>query len=158
MKYEGYTTQQRVDDLLDKISKSGIKSLYILEKKFLDAHSNGFDKVEFIHNELIRIENETLFEDVLFKFELTDTILYGDETHYVGFLTCPDIKFGNGKRIDGRLEGSIIVLSTGVLSPDFSKTILVKGKEVVYDIFEFCDGIEYELDSFIDYVVQELEK
>ena len=26
-----------------------------------------------------------------------------------------------------------------------------------YDVFEFCNGLEYELDSFIDYVVSELD-
>jgi hypothetical protein len=35
MRYEGYTSTERVDDILDKISKYGIKSLTQLEKEFL---------------------------------------------------------------------------------------------------------------------------
>jgi hypothetical protein len=27
-----------------------------------------------------------------------------------------------------------------------------------YDVFEFCNGLEYELDSFVDYVVSELDE
>jgi len=37
MRYEGYTSMERVDDILDKISKYGIKSLTQLEKEFLDS-------------------------------------------------------------------------------------------------------------------------
>lgn len=34
MRYENYTASERVDDVLDKISKYGIKSLTKLEKDF----------------------------------------------------------------------------------------------------------------------------
>ena len=37
MRYEGYTSMERVDDILDKISKYGIESLSINEKNFLDG-------------------------------------------------------------------------------------------------------------------------
>jgi hypothetical protein len=37
MRYEGYTSKERVDDILDKISKYGMKSITKLEKDFLDS-------------------------------------------------------------------------------------------------------------------------
>jgi hypothetical protein len=38
MRYENYTSTERMDDILDKISKYGIDSLSDLEKEFLDSH------------------------------------------------------------------------------------------------------------------------
>ena len=153
MRYEGYTTSQRVDDILDKISKYGIKSLSSLEKEFLDAHKLG--KEEDIHKILTREESENVFEDDngLFKFELESITKNGDERHYNGIFTCPDLKI-NGKTIKGRLSGTIIhITDTGVVIPDF----FYETNSGNYDIFDFCEGIEYELDSFVDYVASELE-
>ena len=69
MRYEGYTAQQRADDLLDKISKHGIKSISTLEKDFLDAHKIG--KEDEIHNILTKKESECTFDDDfgMFRFE-----------------------------------------------------------------------------------------
>ena len=61
MRYEGYTAQQRVDDVLDKISKYGISSLREDEKEFLNAHRSGNE--EEIHQKMVLDENETIFED-----------------------------------------------------------------------------------------------
>lgn len=152
MKYEGYTSQQRADDILDKISKYGIDSLSISEKAFLDAHASGEE--EKIHNQIFKEETETIFEDDFgyFKFEHLETEDYGDEKHYIGILYVPDLKIGR-KKIDGRLEGRIILYSDGSTSPDF---FYYESEEVYYDIFEFCEGIEFELDAFIDYVAFKL--
>jgi hypothetical protein len=153
MRYEGYTTSQRVDDILDKISKYGIKSLSTLEKEFLDAHKLGNE--EEIHKILNREESENVFEDdgSLFKFELESITKNGDERHYNGIFTCPDLKI-NGKTIKGRLSGTIIhIIDTGVVIPDF----FYESNNGTYDIFDFCEGSEYELDSFVDYVASELE-
>jgi hypothetical protein len=79
---------------------------------------------------------------------------YGDEIHYLGTITCPDL-VENGKTINGRIGGKIIYYpETTMTSPEFG--IQINGKD--FDIFDFCEGYEYELDNFIDYVVQELEK
>lgn len=156
MRYEGYTVQQRVDDILDKISKYGMSSLREDEKEFLNAHKAGNE--EEIHNKMIADESEKVFEDDngYFKFEHSETEDYGDETHYIGILYVPDLVWPNGKKIEGRLEGRIIVYSSGQVSPDFY-SVSKKQNEDNYDVFEFCNGLEYELDSFIDYVVGELE-
>lgn len=158
MRYEGYTSKERVDDILDKISKYGIKSLTQLEKEFLDSHKSG--KEEEYHDKLAKSETETTFEDDngLFKFEFDSLEDYGDETHYLGTLYVPDLEWPNGKKIEGRLEGRLIVFLNGQISPDFySIQKDIKSGEH-YDVFEFCNGLEYELDSFLDYVVSELEQ
>ena len=155
MRYEGYTSNERLDDILDKISKYGIKSLTELEKEFLDSHSSGKEKES--HEKIGKEESDSIFEDKYFKFEHQETEDYGDEVHYIGTLYVPDLELPNGDRLEGRLDGRIVVFSNGQTSPDFYKTIKVKNGDVSYDLFEFCNGLEYEIDSFIDYVVGELE-
>jgi len=151
MLYENYTTQQRVDDILDKISKYGMKSLTKLEKDFLDAHKTG--NQEEIHNQITKEQSETVFkdDDGYFTFTLDSIEDYGDETHYIGTMECPDYTSGDGETIPGILEGKIIVTSEGLTAPEFYY------ENTGLEIFDFCEGLEYELDSFIDYVVAELE-
>jgi hypothetical protein len=156
MKYESYTARERLDDILDKISKYGIKSLTQLENEFLDSHKMGNE--EESHNKLTKEESDTIFEDDegLFKFEYIETEDYGDELHYIGILYVPDLELTSGKKIKGRLEGRIVVCENGTTSPDFYSILKDPQTHDNYDVFEFCDGLEYELDSFIDYVVSEL--
>lgn len=158
MRYEGYTAKERADDILDKISKYGIKSLTPLEKDFLDSHKSGDQ--ETYHDKLSKSETEYTFEDDggYFKFEFDSCEDYGDETHYLGTLYVPDLECENGKKIEGRLEGRIIVHQNGQTSPDFYSIQKDSNTGDNYDVFEFCNGLEYELDSFIDYVVSELEQ
>ena len=158
MRYEGYTAQQRVDDVLDKISKYGIDSLTQLEKEFLDSHKLG--KEEEAHDKITKEESESVFEDDFghFKFEHEETEDYGDEVHYIGTLYVPDLVWSNGKTIKGVLYGRIVVYENGTNSPDFYSVEKDPLSKDNYDVFEFCNGLEYELDSFIDYVVKELEE
>lgn len=154
MRYEGYSIQERIDDILDKISKYGVSSLTSLEKEFLDSYSSGKEKET--HNKIALEENDSVFEDDngYFKFEHHETEDFGDEVHYIGTLYVPDMDTPNGK-LEGRLEGRIIVYSNGQTSPEFY-SVSKKTNEDSYDVFEFCEGLEYELDSFLDYVVGEL--
>jgi hypothetical protein len=69
----------------------------------------------------------------------------------------PDLVFPSGKKIEGRLEGRIVVYDNGSISPDFYSVVKDPKSHDYYDVFEFCNGLEYELDSFIDYVVGELD-
>jgi len=158
MRYEGYTSKERVDDILDKISKYGIKSLSPLEKEFLDSHKTGNE--EELHDRLAKEESETVFEDDMgyFKFELQEIEDYGDELHYIGTLYVPDLDLNNGKKIEGRLSGIIVYFDNGQTSPDFYSIEKDPVSSDHYDVFEFCNGLEYELDSFIDYVVSELQE
>jgi hypothetical protein len=149
--YEGYSSSERLDDILDKISKYGISSLTYDEKSFLDAHSQG--KERDVHVELEKVEKGKVFNDDFgyFKFEYNDTIDFGDEVHHTGVLYVPDLEFNNGKRLDGMLSGKIIVYNNGTTSLEFESS---DG----YDIFEFCNGLEYELDNFIDIVIDNLKE
>lgn len=156
MRYEGYSSKERVDDILDKISKYGMESLSQLEKDFLDSHRIG--KEEEFHNKLAKQESENVFEDDMgyFKFEHQETEDYGDEIHYIGILYVPDLNISN-KKIEGRLEGRIVVFNNGQVSPDFYSISKDSSNGEYYDVFEFCNGLEYELDSFLDYVISELK-
>jgi len=157
MRYENYSATERMDDILDKISKYGVDSLTPLEKEFLDSHKTG--NQEELHTKLAKEESEKVFEDDFgyFKFEHAETEDYGDEKHYIGNLYVPDLEFPDGTRIEGRLSGRIIKYQSGQISPDFNSIQLDKESGDHYDIFEFCNGLEYELDSFLEYVVAELE-
>lgn len=158
MRYEGYTSKERVDDILDKISKYGIKSLTPMEKEFLDSHKLG--KQEELHDKLAKSETETTFVDDngYFRFEFDSCEDYGNEVHYIGTLYVPDLEFENGKKIEGRLEGRIVVFENGSISPDFYSIQKDIKSGDNYDVFEFCNGLEYELDSFLDYVIAELDQ
>jgi hypothetical protein len=157
MRYEGYTAKERVDDILDKISKYGISSITQGERDFLDSHKIGQEEV--YHDKLSKSESENTFEDDngYFKFEFDSCEDYGDAVHYLGTLYVPDLEWLNGKKIEGRLEGRIIVYESGAISPDFYSIEKDPKTRDHYDVFEFCNGLEYELDSFIDYVVTKLE-
>jgi hypothetical protein len=157
MRYDGYTAKERADEILDKISKYGIISLTILERKFLDSHKLG--KEEELHNMLSMSESENVFVDDngLFKFEFDSCEEYDDRVHYLGILYVPDL-LDNGKLIEGRLEGKIVVFSDGEIYPDFYSIQKDPVTHDNYDISLFCSDTEFELDSFLDYVVSELEQ
>lgn len=158
MKYEGYTSRERANDILDKISKYGMKSLTSLEKEFLNSFKTGEE--EKTHDKITKEETDSIFEDDsgYFKFEHLETEDYGDEIHYIGTLYVPDLVFPSGKRLEGRLEGRIVVHEGGSVSPDFYSIAKDPKSHDNYDVLEFCNGLEYELDSFIDYVVSELNE
>lgn len=157
MEYKDYTPNERVNDILDKISKYGMDSLTQLERDFLDSYKLGNEQ-EY-HDKMTKIETENIFEDDngYFKFEFDSCEDYGDEVHYLGTLYVPDLVCTNGKKIEGRLEGRIIVFEGGDVSPDFYSIEKDSKSGDHYDVFEFCNGLEYELDSFIDYIVTKLE-
>ena len=150
---EELSGQEKTDELLDKISKYGIISLTIHEKEFLDAVSLGDE--EIVRTKMRILSTDTIFEDDYFKFELEDIKYEEDGIEYIGTLYVPDLEKSH-KTIEGNLKGKIILYNTGVYSLEFLKVVSEKSKEVEYDVFEFCSGLEYELDSFIDYVVEEL--
>lgn len=159
MRYEGFSAQERQDEILDKILKYGIASLTSDEKEFMDSWSEG--KEEEVHKKLNYHENEIVFEDDsgLFKFEFQELEEYEDEKHIIGVIYVPDLVWDNGEKVEGRLEGKIVDFGGGRTSPDFFATIKnpKTGEEIQLDVFDFCNGVEYELDSFIDYVVSEIE-
>jgi len=157
MRYEGFSSQERLDEILDKISKYGIGSISNYEKDFLDSHKS--ETQEEIHKKLQYKENEIIFEDDYnrFRFELNDIEDHGGELHISGTLYVPDISFENAQSIEGRIEGEIIVYPNNETSPNFYKNIKDRNREIVFDVFDFIEGLEYEFDSFIDYIVDEVK-
>jgi hypothetical protein len=146
-------SNERVNDILDKISKYGIASITSLEKEFLDAHAYGLEGE--VYKKIVEKETESFFEDDYgyFQFEYLRTEEHGEEKHHIGVLYVPDLEFPNGFRIEGRLEGKIVYFIDGAVMIDFN----YNEGSFNYDVFEFCSGLEYELDNFIDYIVEELE-
>lgn len=141
--------EDRLNFILDKISNNGIKKLTKEEKFFLESYSLG--KEEEIHKKLSDEESSKTFlsDDGNFIFKL-DNVEYVDDVQYInGTLIVPDLILKNKKRVKGELKGSIIVFSESHIAVDFHR-----GK---YDIFEFVDGLEYELDCFVDDLVYKIE-
>ncbi len=151
IRFESYSEQDRLNDILAKILKYGEGSLTDLEKRFLQSWSTNTEKQ--VHDEIGKIETEQIFEDDngYFKFEFKEWEDYGDEQHFIGTFYVPDLELENGKKVVGILEGKIVKFENGTVSPDFFN-------KDGYDIFEFCNGLEYELDGFIDYIIQEIEE
>ena len=141
--------EDRLNLILDKISQNGIKKLNKEETIFLESYSLG--KEEDVHKKLSDEESNRTFlsDDGNFIFKL-DNVEYIDDVQYInGTLIVPDLILKNKKRVKGELKGSIIVFSDSHIAVDFHR-----GR---YDIFEFVDGLEYELDCFVDDLVYKIE-
>lgn len=149
MKYLKYF-ESYLDDLLDKINNSGIDSLTSLEKEWLKAHSlDQQEETEKIEREMGK--RTFTSSNNYFRFEFIEMEDYGDEQVIRGTMYVPSIELDEDKQIEGILEGKIEV-HNGVGVPNFEKEAF----GATYDILEFCEGLEYELDDFIQYIVGEL--
>jgi hypothetical protein len=145
--YESYHDKY-LNEILDKIHTSGMSSLSKGEKDYLDAYSKD-DEEKMTHLEFEKGQRKFQSSDGYFEFQYNYVEDFGDETRYYGILIVPDLEWPNGKRIKGELEGYISVLSNHQIVPNFERD--------EYDVLEFCNGLEYELDSFLEYVVSTLE-
>jgi hypothetical protein len=142
-----YSPEDRLNDILDKILEYGIDSISINETNFLDSYPDG--EYEKLHTDMLY--SDIIYEDEegLFKFELETIKTHIDEIHYVGKIYVPDMTIG-GELYKGILTGRIINYKKNNINvPHF-----YKGD---YDIFDYCDGIEIELDDFIDSVVDDIK-
>lgn len=142
-----------LDEILDKITKSGINSLTDNEKKYLNA--NSFDNKE----EMAKIEREVgkrkfTSSNNLFSFELDRVEDFGDEVLYYGTIYLPDITYEKNERtISGEIEG-VIEYRDGVILPNFQK----KEYGVTWDSEEFIEGLEHEFFQFLQEIIDELEE
>ena len=141
--FENFSSQERQNYILDKISEQGIESLTDDERRFLDSYRDG--NQDDINDELNNNDNKT-FSNNYFTF-ISDSIRDdGDSVRFYGKIIVPDPFEENGN-ID--LDGYILYYrSTEVISPEFFNT--------QYDIFELVTDLVYELDDFLVYVVGEL--
>lgn len=149
IKFESYH-DEHLNQILDKINQSGIDSLSQNERDYLDAYSND-DEDKMTKIEYEEGKRDFVSNDGYFKFTFDRCEDYGsDGCYYFGTLYCPSIEWSDSnKKIEGVLEGSIILFPNGQILPDFEKD--------GYDVLEFCNGIEYELDSFLQYVIDTIE-
>lgn len=147
---------EKINEILDKISRYGIESITSNERSFLDSLSTNDE--ETINSKLLGLMSDYIIEDEYFKFELEDIVYSDDCIKYIGTLYVPDLISEDGNIIiEGNLNGKIILENNGDYLLDFFKVVKINEIDVEYDVFEFCDGLEYEFDSFVDYLLQELE-
>lgn len=147
---------EKINEILDKISRYGIESITSNERGFLDSFAT--EDEEIINTKLLGLMSDYIIEDGYFKFELEDIVYADDGIEYIGTLYVPDLISEDGDIIiEGNLKGKIILENNGDYLLDFFKVVKINGIDVEYDVFEFCDGLEYEFDSFVDYLLQELE-
>ena len=147
---------EKINEILDKISRYGIESITSNERSFLDSLSTNDE--ETINSKLLGLMSDYIIEDEYFKFELEDIVYSDDCIEYIGTLYVPDLISEDGNIIiEGNLNGKIILENNGDYLLDFFKVVKINEIDVEYDVFEFCDGLEYEFDSFVDYLLQELE-
>jgi hypothetical protein len=150
------TAEDRRDYILDKISLYGINSISFTEKQFLDSWKYG-QELKF-HKKLRYREFEITIDDDIFRFEFDKIEDFDDSMVIFGAIYVPHIDLLDYV-IDGRIEGKIIYYNDGQVALDFSKSIRdpKTGVRSEWNIFDFCFGLEYELESFIDYVIEEIE-
>lgn len=144
--------KEEINIILDKISEKGIKSLTENEKKFLDAYSTN-EPIEKLKKIKFR-GKEIVFKDDfgLFKFKYTGTMEYEDEIHYTGYMYIPDFnniaKTKNDSKIE--LEGKIITpKNDDIIIAEFEKEV----DDEIYNVYEFIEGMEFELDDFIEQIL-----
>jgi len=107
--------------------------------------------VSFSNGEEIVIEDEDF--GLIFKFEKLQK--QGEETYYWGTLYCPDYTYGGEEdeqeTIPGEIYGRFVVFDEGPIILDFERP----NDLTAYD---FCEGMEHELDNFVEYAVDEINK
>lgn len=139
----------KLNSLLDKILKYDLPSLTERELSFLKSFS-CYDEDDFFIK-YTNQESEEVFEDFdgYFRFEYIDTSYTPYSKLIHGRLYVPDLKLKNDI-ITGILSGYIIVSNEG--------QIILNFKKKKWDVFDFCNEIECELDIFIDSVVKQIDE
>lgn len=160
--FESYlSSEERQDQILDKISKSGIESLSKSELEFLNSFSSGredeinskIDKEELGDFDYSNPKEWTYTDDELgYKFEFASKKDYGNEIRYSGSLTLPDLD-SEGKLVSGKFESGCIVLNkeSGMISLDF-------GDKDGLEPYDFVGENHYELESFIENTIAEIDE
>ena len=133
--------EDRLNRILDKIKNIGLKSLDKKELDFLNSFKVG-DEEKF--NKKLssdRTQSTYISDDGFFMFNVENIEYNKDELRIIGVIFVPDLVVKK-RIIKGEIKGQIIVFNNTEVGLDF-----LKGK---YDIFDFVNGLEYELDRFID--------
>lgn len=138
-------SEEKLDYLLDKISKYGLLSLTNNEIIFLDSYASYTE--DFFVSKI----EEDIYEDFngRFKFEFSNITHTPYSKLIHGKIYVPDLKL-KSSTISGILTGYIIITNTGDINLFFKKD--------KWDIWDFCTGLEWELDVFIDSVIIEIDE
>ena len=137
--YEEFTNdsmQDMLTDALEKDIKAAIKK-------------NG----HFSAEDYYTLTKSRKLEQFIFRFEKIQR--QGEETYYWGTLYCPDYTYGGEEdeqeTLPGKLYGRFVAFEDGPIMLDF---------EGPNDLtaYDFCEGIEHELDNFAEYAVDEINK
>lgn len=151
--FEEHTTDSRLNYILDKISKNGMESLTNIEKQFLNAHQS--DTAPKMNNMLNKVANDIsgnkVFNDENYGYKfIVDDISDEDKFFCInGKMTLPSIVLDGGQKINGELNGSIkINRENGSTDISFTKD--------GYSAYDFVQGDEYELESFINDIIDDL--
>ena len=148
--WHNFSIDENIDYELDKINKGG--ELTQTEKEKMVAYSShlsqGKHPLEFEWDK----QNTKVIKDPdgIFTFTLQSIEYPGDETYYNGVLECPDYTDGDGKTTEGIIPGRIVTIEDAVLSDFYLE-------EEDLTVYDFCEGLEHEFESFLDYVVHILE-
>lgn len=98
---------------------------------------------------------EIIIEDEQFIFHFEKIQRQGEETYYWGTLYCPDYTYGGEEdeqeTIPGELYGRFVAFEDGPTMLDF------EGPNDL-TVYDFCEGLEHELDNFAEYAVDEINK
>ena len=131
----------RLNRILDKITNIGINNLDRNEIDFLLSYKT-LDE-EFFNEKINsdKIFSTYISDDGFFMFNVENIAYDKDVLRISGVIFVPDLVIRK-KIIKGEIKGEIIVFNNTEVGLDF-----VKNK---YDIFDFVNGLEYELDRFID--------
>ena len=131
----------RLNRILDKIKSIGLKSLDKKELEFLNSFKNGDEENFNKKFNSDKIHSTYISDDGFFMFNVENVEYVKDELRIAGVIFVPDLVVKK-RVIKGEIKGQIIVFNNTEVGLDF-----LKGK---YDIFDFVNGLEYELDRFID--------
>lgn len=131
----------RLNRILDKIKNIGLKSLDKKELDFLNSFKSGEEENLNKKYNSDKINSTYVSDDGFFMFNVENVAYVKDELIIEGTIFVPDLTIKK-KIIKGEIKGQIIVFNNKEVGLDF-----LKGK---YDIFDFVNGLEYELDRFID--------
>lgn len=166
--YEEFTNdsmQDMITDALEKEIKAAIEKNghFSTEDYYTLTKSRKLDDrmADEIFHELVSRGigfgdgEEIIIEDEQFIFHFEKIQRQGEETYYWGTLYCPDYTYGGEEdeqeTLPGKLYGRFVAFEDGPIMLDF---------EGPNDLtaYDFCEGLEHELDGFAEYAVDEINK
>ena len=141
--YKQFNENVDIDSILDRISKSGYDSLSDVDKKKLDNYSNGISDDTDIFADLLNKKYNDTYR--YFNFNLTKVVYNGAELKIYGLLSLPSIENVDSNNISGYID---VNLNSMVNDLEFNRS--------GYIPYDFVEGLEYELDAFIESIVDDV--